>query len=55
MLVEIKWGVDEIFFEEDLIEKLKFGKILIIKVGFDLIVFDLYFGYIVLINKLCIF
>lgn len=54
-MVEIKWGIDEILFEDILIEKLKLGKLLIIKVGFDLIVLDLYLGYMVLINKMCVF
>lgn len=45
----------EIIFEEDFLKKLKENCFLKIKVGFDLIVFDLYLGYMVLINKLKIF
>lgn len=54
-LVLIQCGVDEILVEVELVVKLKCGQFLWIKVGFDLIVFDLYFGYIVFINKLCQF
>lgn len=51
-LAEIKRGVDEILPEEDLIEKLKSGKTLIIKAGFDPTAPDLHLGHTVLINKL---
>ena len=51
-LAEIKWGVDEILPEEDLIEKLKSGKTLTIKAGFDPTAPDLHLGHTVLINKL---
>ena len=50
-LAEIKQGVDEILPEEDLIEKLKSGKTLTIKAGFDQL-HDLHLGHTVLINKL---
>ena len=51
-LAEIKRGVDEILPEEDLIEKLKSGKTLTIKAGFDPPAPDLHLGHTVLINKL---
>ncbi len=51
-LAEIKRGVDEILPEEDLIEKLKSGKALTIKAGFDPTAPDLHLGHTVLINKL---
>ncbi len=51
-IAEIKRGVDEILPEEDLIEKLKSGKTLTIKAGFDPTAPDLHLGHTVLINKL---
>ncbi|PRO70577.1 tyrosine--tRNA ligase [Alteromonas gracilis] len=51
-LAEIKRGVDEILPEEDLIEKLKSGKTLTIKAGFDPTAPDLHLGHTVLLNKL---
>ena len=51
-LAEIKRGVDEILPEEDLIEKLKSGKTLTVKAGFDPTAPDLHLGHTVLINKL---
>ncbi|NVK24043.1 MAG: tyrosine--tRNA ligase [Gammaproteobacteria bacterium] len=51
-LAEIKRGADEILPEEDLIEKLKEGKPLKIKAGFDPTAPDLHLGHTVLINKL---
>ena len=51
-LAEIKRGVDEILPEEDLIEKLKSGKTLTIKAGFDPTAPDLHLGHTVMINKL---
>ena len=51
-LAEIKRGVDETLPEEDLIEKLKSGKTLTIKAGFDPTAPDLHLGHTVLINKL---
>jgi tyrosyl-tRNA synthetase len=51
-LAEIQRGVDEILPEEDLKEKLKSGKNLTIKAGFDPTAPDLHLGHTVLINKL---
>jgi tyrosyl-tRNA synthetase len=52
---EIKRGADEILIEEELIEKLKTGKPLKIKAGFDPTAPDLHLGHTVLINKLRVF
>ncbi len=52
---EIKRGSDEILIEEELIEKLKTGKPLKIKAGFDPTAPDLHLGHTVLINKLRVF
>jgi len=49
---EIKRGAEDILLEEDLIEKLKEGKPLKIKAGFDPTAPDLHLGHTVLINKL---
>ncbi len=49
---EIKRGADEILLEEELIEKLKEGKPLKIKAGFDPTAPDLHLGHTVLINKM---
>ena len=49
---EIKRGADEILIEDELIERLKEGKPLKIKAGFDPTVPDLHLGHTVLINKL---
>ncbi|NVK57680.1 MAG: tyrosine--tRNA ligase [Alteromonadaceae bacterium] len=51
-LAEIKRGADEILPEDALIEKLKSGKPLTIKAGFDPTAPDLHLGHTVLINKL---
>lgn len=51
-LLEIKRGCEEILLEEDLIEKLKEGKPLKIKAGFDPTAPDLHLGHTVLINKM---
>lgn len=51
-LAEIKRGTDEILPEDALIEKLKSGKPLTIKAGFDPTAPDLHLGHTVLINKL---
>ena len=48
----LKRGCDEILLEEDLIERLKSGKRLKIKAGFDPTAPDLHIGHTVLINKL---
>lgn len=49
---EIKRGAEEILLEDELLEKLKQGKPLKIKAGFDPTAPDLHFGHTVLINKL---
>ncbi|MEI6893850.1 MAG: tyrosine--tRNA ligase [Colwellia sp.] len=49
---ELKRGVEEILVEEELLEKLKAGKPLKIKAGFDPTAPDLHLGHTVLINKL---
>ena len=49
---EIKRGSEEILVEDELIEKLKTGKTLKIKAGFDPTAPDLHLGHTVLINKL---
>lgn len=51
-LAEIKRGTDDILPEAELIEKLKSGKPLTIKAGFDPTAPDLHLGHTVLINKL---
>lgn len=50
--VLLKRGCDEILLEEDLLERLKSGKRLKIKAGFDPTAPDLHIGHTVLINKL---
>ncbi len=49
---EIKRGAEEILLADELLEKLKQGKPLKIKAGFDPTAPDLHFGHTVLINKL---
>jgi tyrosyl-tRNA synthetase len=49
---ELKRGAEEILLEDELLEKLKQGKPLKIKAGFDPTAPDLHFGHTVLINKL---
>ena len=49
---EIKRGAEEILVEDELLEKLKTGKPLKIKAGFDPTAPDLHLGHTVLINKL---
>ncbi|AEG31038.1 tyrosine--tRNA ligase [Thiomicrospira cyclica] len=51
-LAIIKRGADEILVEAELIEKLKTGRPLIVKAGFDPTAPDLHLGHTVLINKL---
>jgi tyrosyl-tRNA synthetase len=51
-LAEIKRGADDILIEDELIERLKTGKPLKIKAGFDPTAPDLHLGHTVLINKL---
>ena len=51
-LAVIKRGADELLIEAELVEKLKAGKPLRIKAGFDPTAPDLHLGHTVLINKL---
>ncbi len=51
-LAEIKRGAEEILVEDELLEKLKTGKPLRIKAGFDPTAPDLHLGHTVLINKM---
>ncbi|MGB0895122.1 MAG: tyrosine--tRNA ligase [Parashewanella sp.] len=51
-LAEIKRGTDEILLEADLIEKLKLGKPLKIKLGADPTAPDIHLGHTVILNKL---
>ena len=51
-LKEIRRGVDEILVERDLVEKLRLGRPLRVKAGFDPTAPDLHLGHTVLINKL---
>lgn len=51
-LAIIKRGAEEILVESELVEKLKLGKPLIVKAGFDPTAPDLHLGHTVLINKL---
>lgn len=51
-LQEIKRGVVDIFSETELVEKLKRGKPLKIKAGFDPTAPDIHFGHTVLLNKM---
>jgi len=51
-LAQIKRGAEEILVEAELIEKLKLGRPLRIKAGFDPTAADLHLGHTVLINKL---
>ena len=48
----IKRGADELLVEADLVEKLKTGRPLRVKAGFDPTAPDLHLGHTVLINKL---
>jgi len=52
VLQEIKRGADELLVEAELIEKLKTGRPLRIKAGFDPTAPDLHLGHTVLLNKL---
>lgn len=51
-LAEIRRGTEEILLEDELVEKLKSGRALRIKAGFDPTAPDLHLGHTVLINKL---
>jgi len=48
----IKRGTEEILLEADLIERLKLGKPLRVKAGFDPTAPDLHLGHTVLLNKM---
>ena len=50
-LAQIKRGADEILVEAELVERLKSGKSLRIKAGFDPTAPDLHLGHTVLINR----
>lgn len=52
VLQEIKRGADELLVETELVEKLKTGRSLRIKAGFDPTAPDLHLGHTVLLNKL---
>ncbi len=52
VLQEIKRGADELLVEAELVEKLKTGRPLRIKAGFDPTAPDLHLGHTVLLNKL---
>ncbi|MCC7488216.1 MAG: tyrosine--tRNA ligase, partial [Gammaproteobacteria bacterium] len=51
-LIEIRRGVQEILVEEDLLAKLREGRPLRVKAGFDPTAPDLHLGHTVLINKM---
>src|SRR5574340_130220 len=51
-LQEIKRGADELLVEAELVERLKTGRPLRIKAGFDPTAPDLHLGHTVLLNKL---
>lgn len=51
-LAIIRRGTEEILVEEELIEKLKAGKPLRVKAGFDPTAPDLHLGHTVLLNKM---
>src|SRR5882672_2240013 len=51
-LVRIKRGCDELIVEEELVRKLKTGRVLRIKLGLDPTAPDLHLGHTVVINKL---
>ncbi|MGI1987377.1 tyrosine--tRNA ligase [Shewanella glacialipiscicola] len=55
VLAEIRRGTDEILLEADLLEKLKEGRPLRIKLGADPTAPDIHFGHTVILNKLRLF
>jgi len=55
VLAELMRGVETVLVEDELVAKLKEGKPLIIKAGFDPTAPDLHLGHTVLINKLKVF
>ena len=52
VLIDLLRGADEVLIKQELIEKLKEGRTLRIKAGFDPTAPDLHLGHTVLINKL---
>ncbi|MGB5510291.1 MAG: tyrosine--tRNA ligase, partial [Woeseiaceae bacterium] len=54
-IAELSRGADEVLPEDGLTAKLKLGRPLIIKAGFDPTAPDLHIGHTVLINKMCQF
>ena len=52
VLEQIRRGSEEVLVEQELVEKLKKGKPLRVKAGFDPTAPDLHLGHTVLINKL---
>src|SRR4030066_250897 len=52
VLQEIKRGADELLVEAELVEKLKKGRPLRVKAGFDPTAPDLHLGHTVLLNKM---
>lgn len=55
VLAEIRRGTDEILLEADLLEKLKEGRPLRIKLGADPTAPDIHLGHTVILNKLRLF
>ncbi len=55
ILAQIKRGTEEVLVESELVEKLKSGRRLRVKAGFDPTAPDLHLGHTVLINKLRVF
>jgi tyrosyl-tRNA synthetase len=55
VLAEIRRGTDEILLESDLLEKLKEGRPLRIKLGADPTAPDIHLGHTVILNKLRLF
>ncbi len=51
-LAIIRRGTEEILLEEELVERLKSGKALRVKAGFDPTAPDLHLGHTVLLNKM---
>jgi len=49
---ELARGVEEILLEDDLVDRLKTGKPMVIKAGFDPTAPDLHLGHTVLLNKM---
>ena len=49
----IKQGIEEIIGEDDLVNKLKTKKQLVVKVGFDPTAPDLHVGHTVILRKMC--